>query len=383
MLGQQWSDERIEAALAAVGGVPVRVEAGFEVKAPGYRQDLGREIDFVEEVARIVGYDSIAASLPLVALVPVTVPAGVRAAADLRQLLSGQGMSEHIGVSFTSEAGNARFPGLWSDAASVVIRNPLRADATALQKSALGALVAALQANIAVQQSRVDLFTVARTFALSGDGSPGQREVVAGLLFGPRPGPRPGEQRAVSFPDLKAIVERVLGLLAPGTPRQFVAASGRPEFHPRAAAEVRLDGRTVGVLGRLHPDVVEGSEIAGEIYLFEVDCRQAVAYRRAHLGLQPIPRYPSSERDVSLVVDVDVPAAAAIAAVEELGDPAIESVSVFDEYTGTGIERGRKALGYRLVYRAADRTLTDAEVTALHERVVGHLTGRLDARVRV
>jgi phenylalanyl-tRNA synthetase beta chain len=383
LLGQQWTDERIEEVLAAIGAAPVRKGDAFEVTPPSHRQDLGREVDFVEEVARIVGYDQIEPAMPTVEMMPVAVPEGILAAAGLRSLLSGLGLAEHVTVSFSSEGDNTRFPGLWDSGSSVIVRNPLRADATALQRSALSGLVNALRLNVAQQQPRVDLFCLARTFAILTDGEPVQREVVAGLLYGTRPGSRPGEVRDLEFSDLKAVVEKVLGLLAPGTPVDFVACGDRPEYHPRAAAEVRVDGRTVGFLGRLHPDVAEGAEITGETYLFEVDCREAVAYRRAHPGLLPIPRYPSSERDVSLLVDLDVPAGAAIRAVDELGEPCIESIVVFDEYTGTGIGSGRKALGYRLVYRAADRTLTDAEVSALHEKVVGHLTGRLGAQVRI
>jgi len=387
ILGLSVEDARIEKVLVAIGAAPLRTASGFEVTAPGHRQDLGREIDYIEEVVRVVGYDQVAPALPQIQLMPVAVPESVRAAAALRGLLSGVGMHEHVAVSFTSEATNARFAGLFEDGASVLVRNPLRSDATALQRSALGSLVSALQTNVAVQQPRVDLFTLARTFSASSDGgadgAPEQRDVVAGVLYGPRPRARPGQFRDLVFADIKAVVEKVLAVLAPATPVEFVAVSSRPEFHPRVAAEVLVDGQRAGLVGRLHPDVSEGTEITGEIYLFEVDCRIAVAYRRAHPGLQPIPRFPSSERDVSLLTDVDMPAGAAIRAVQELSEPCIESISIFDEYTGAGIDHGRKALGYRIVYRAADRTLTDAEVSALHERVVGHLTGRLKAQVRV
>ncbi len=383
LLGAEIDDERIGSVLAAVGANPKPSRGGFDVVAPGYRPDLTREIDYVEEVARIVGYETIEPSLPMVAMMPVSVPESVRAADELRRVLSAAGMHEHVTVSFTSEASNARFPGLFDGGASVLVRNPLRADATALQRSAVGALLSALHANVAVQQPRVDLFTIARTFSQTSDDAPEQREVVAGLLYGPRPGARPGEARPVVFADLAAVVGKVLGVLAPYTPVEIAPASGRPELHPRVAADVLADGRRVGFLGQLHPDVSEGSEITGEIYVFEVDCREAVAYRRAHPGLQPIPRYPGSERDVSLLVQMDTPAGAAIRLVEEMGEAWIESISVFDEYRGAGTGDGRKSLGYRLVYRAADRTLTDAEVTALHEKVVGHLTGRLGAQVRV
>jgi phenylalanyl-tRNA synthetase beta chain len=383
LLGAEIDDTRIESVLAAIGANPRLSAGGFDVVAPGHRGDLVREIDYVEEVARIVGYDTIEPALPMVTMMPVSVPESVRVADELRRVLSAAGLHEHVTVSFTSEASNARFPGLFEGGASVLVRNPLRADATALHRSAVGALVSALQTNVAVQQPRVDLFTIARTFSQSSDDAPEQREVVAGLLFGPRPGARPGEARSVAFADLRAVVEKVAGVLAPNTPVEITPVTDRPELHPRVAAELRVAGRRVGFLGQLHPDVSEGSEITGEIYVFEVDCREAVTYRRAHPGLQPIPRYPGSERDISLLVQMDTPAGAAIRLVEEMAEAWIESISVFDEYRGAGTGDGRKALGYRLVYRAADRTLTDAEVTALHEKVVGHLTGRLGAQVRV
>ena len=382
ILGQAYSGERIEAVLRGIGAQPTPVAEGFRVRPPSHRQDLDREIDFVEEVARVVGYDSIEPAMPLAALTPVAVPVAVQAANSLRSLLSGLGLYEHVFVSFASDEDNTRFPGFFGDVASVPVRNPLRSDATALQKSALGALISALRLNISAQQKRVDLFTIARTFGWV-NGAPSQREIVAGVLYGPRPMGRPGETQALAFPDLKAIVEKVLGLLAAGATWEYVATSGRPEFHPRACAAIRVGGRDVGFLGRLHPDVTEGSEITGETYVFEVDCRGAVEYRRAHSGLQPIARFPGSERDVSLLVDLEVPAGAALQSIDELDDACIESIEVFDDYRGVGIDQGRKALGYRLVYRAADRTLTEAEVTALHERVVGHLTERLGARVRV
>jgi hypothetical protein len=103
MLGQSWSDERIQAVLTALGATAVRVADGLMVTPPSHRHDLGREVDFVEEVARVVGYEQIAPAMPMVELMPVAVPGSVRAAVSLRSLLSGLGLSEHVGVSFASE----------------------------------------------------------------------------------------------------------------------------------------------------------------------------------------------------------------------------------------------------------------------------------------
>ena len=275
-------------------------------------------------------------------------PQGVACAAGLRSLLCGLGMDEHVSVSFTSEADNAALPGLSADGAE-------RPRAQSAARRRHGAAERARSprcwraaANVAVQQPRVR--PVQRRPArssMTGDGEPEQREVVAGLLYGPRPGSRgPASTRDSRSPTSRRWSRRCSACWRRARRSISWRPRRRPEFHPRAAAEVLVDGHAVGVLGRLHPDVAEGSEITGEIYLFEVDCREAVAYRRAHPGLQPIPRYPSSERDVSLLrrprcARWQQPSRA----VEELRRTLHRVDRVFDEYTGAGNRERPESIG--------------------------------------
>ncbi len=403
ILGTAIPRQQTEGILVSLGAVVGPHSAGLEVTVPRHRNDLMREIDLIEEVARVRGYDTLGSELPAVQMQPVALSDTDRAARELRGMLASRGLYEHVGLAFASAETNARLRGLHDEAnACVRVRNPLRAGEDELGRSSLPSLVEAYRSNVAVGERRIDLFCLGRTFSWEGpaDGSVGaagdglsgvsgvgarsvrQIETLAGLLAGPRPGRGPGRSDPVAFGDAKALVEATMALLSPYGRVTFVPCSERPEYHPLACARVVAGAEPVGYLGRLHPAMAEELEITEEIYLFEVDWRLVVEYCPRHEGLRPIPRYPSSSRDVSLLVPRRLAASAAVEVVEGLGDSCIESISVFDEYTGAGIDEADKALGYTIVYRAGDRTLTEAEVTELHERVVGKLADQLGARVR-
>lgn len=403
ILGTAVAAQQTQRILVSLGATVAPHPSGVEVTVPNHRNDLTREIDLIEEVARVRGYDSFRSELPAVQMHPVSLSACDRAARDLRGLLASRGFYEHVGLAFASAETNARLRGLHRDESDCVrVRNPLRADENELRRSALHSLLEAYRLNVAVGETRVDLFCLGRTFAWDGPGAPcaadatnaaaiaqgrngravRQIETLSGLLAGARPGRGVGRSERPAFGDAKAVVEAAVALLAPYGRFSFVPCAERREYHPLACARVLAGDEPVGYLGRLHPVMAEELEITEEIYLFEVDWRRVVEYSPRHEGLRPIPRYPSSSRDVSLLVPRRLAASAVIEVVERLADPCIESVSVFDEYTGAGIDEADKALGYTIVYRAGDRTLTEAEVTELHERVVGELAEQLRARVR-
>ncbi|HYB97613.1 MAG TPA: phenylalanine--tRNA ligase subunit beta [Candidatus Limnocylindrales bacterium] len=383
VLGVAVETSQIGDILSALGcEVAARQEDGaLAVGVPGHRIDLEREIDLIEEVARVRGYDAIPAVLPHMPMMRVRISRHERAQRDLRALLTACGVSEHLAMTFATAHDNRRFPGL-HEGEPVRLLNPVRAGEDELRRSVLGSLTAAVRVNAAAAQPRIDLFTIGSTFFRGSGGQVEQRQSLGIVLCGARPGRGPGRNEPLSFGDLKAITERVLTLLAPGLAARFVATSARAEYHPRSCAAVQVGEAVLAHLGKLHPDIAEQLEITEEIFLAEIDYPRVVEYSPRHPGLRPIPRYPSSTRDVSLLVARTMPAGAAIEAVERLEDPCIESIVVFDEYSGAGIGQDEKALGYTIVYRAADRTLTDAEVTALHEKVSNVLIEQLRARVR-
>jgi len=377
--------------LERLGATVTRDGDALGVTPPTHRSDLTREIDLVEEVARVRGYESIPDQIPRRAMQVTTAPEVGTLHGHMREQLSACGLIEAVGLAFCATDRNEMFPGLHAaGCAPVIVRNPLNVDATEMRKSVLPCLVDAHALNARNGVEVTDFFSIGRTFSAASPLSTTtsvtlceELEVLGGLLWGPRRARTPGPSGSATVWDAKAYVERLAAMVGASRALDFEpAAAARPEYHPRSCAAVKLGGEVVGLLGMVHPDLAERLEISHEISIFEVDTRKLLEYAPPRSALQPIPRYPSSSRDVSLLVPDRTFAGEVIAQVGSLGEPLIENVFVFDEYKGTGIPPGVRALAFQIVYRSADGTLTDEDVTSLHERVISHLINTLEVEVR-
>ena len=372
--------ERLGASIDAETGGTVTVQP------PTHRSDLVREIDLIEEVARLRGYDLIPDQVPQRAMHSTSTPTVWKLRERLRMELAASGLSEAVGLAFCSTKTNSTFPGLHDgDAPVVTVRNPLNVDASEMRKSILPCLLESHATNARGGVDATDLFSLGRTFARSTNGASTpsiELEVLGGLLWGPRRGRAAGAGGDATVWDAKAYVERAAASVSGLGALTFEPASGRDEYHPRACAAVRMSGEAIGYLGMIHPDVADMLEISREISIFEVDTRKLLEYAPAQSALRPVPRFPASSRDISLMVADEILAGQVIAEVSSLGERLIESVHVFDEYAGEGIAPGHRALAFSIVYRSADGTLTDEEVTALHDRVVSHVVETLGVTVR-
>ncbi|MEE8311882.1 MAG: phenylalanine--tRNA ligase subunit beta [Candidatus Binatia bacterium] len=375
--------------LERLGASVTRDGDALVVTPPTHRSDLTREVDLVEEVARVRGYDSIPEQVPLRAMQPTTAPPVRVLHGRMREQLSACGLIETVGLAFCATDRNEMFPGLHRPGSSaVIVRNPLNVDASEMRKSVLPCLVEAHALNARSGVEATDFFSIGRTFSAAAPSSSGtlseELEVVGGLLWGPRRGRAPGPSGSATVWDAKAYVERLAAMTGASKALALEpAAEDRSEYHPRSCALVKLGEEVIGLLGMIHPDLAERLEISHEISIFEVDTRKLLEYAPSRSVLQPIPRYPSSSRDVSLLVPDQTLAGEVIAQVGSLEEPLIENVFVFDEYKGTGIPPGVRALAFQIVYRSPDGTLTDEDVTSLHERVIAHLINSLGVEVRV
>ncbi len=356
-------------------------DGNFTAVVPPHRHDLQREIDLIEEIARVKGYDRVPPSMPAVVMRQNSQLPGEGLGRRLRERLRNSGLHESIGFSFCSAGMNRLFPGLHrSDCDAVQLENPLRSDESYLRKSLLSSLFEAFRRNLHNGATNVDLFSLGRSFC--GGDPPGEIDALAGLLWGPRRARGPGSAGAATFWDGKGVLERALLPELGAAQLEWTVCAERPEYHPRAAARLSVDGRHLGFLGAVHPLVSEHLEIPEEIVVFEVDTRVLLEYAPLERALESIPRFPASTRDVSLLVPSDMLAAEVIGQVEGLREELLEQVSVFDEYAGSGIPEGRKALAFSMVYRSGERTLTDDEVSELHGRVVAHLLSSLPVALR-
>ena len=364
-------------------GARVTAEANgvLAVVPPSHRNDLEREIDLVEEIARLRGYEKIPAAPPALLRERPARRTKEDARAAARSALVALGASEVIPIAFSAPANNARFRGLHAaSATAVVVENPQGLDTSEMRKSLLPALLGARAANVRNGVATTDLYTIGRTFSA---GEPTREvEAIAGVVAGSRRlrgGDRAG---ALDFWHVKGLVEAVAAAHGLRESLDWRATTERGELHPRAAAEIRVGDRIAGYCGEVHPDALAELDLASPVFVFELDLALLVSRDADDTRYRPVPRFPASSRDVSLLVPLDLPAARIVEVAREGGKPLLEQIEAFDEYRGEGVEPDKRALTFTLRYRAADRTLTDDEVAAAHERVVAAVLSALPVRAR-
>lgn len=240
-------------------------------------------------------------------------------------------------------------------------------------------MIAARVANVRSGAQRSDLFTIARTFSSSA-GTP-EIDAIAGFIAGPRRLRGPADGGEPTFWDVKGLVNHVVTAVGCKALPVWVPLTARADLHPRAAAEARIDGSAIGYGGEIHPEVLDGLDLDGPVFVFELDLGQLAAMPEP-VRYRPIPRFPASSRDVSLLVAEDLPAGRVLEEMAAASEPLLESAAVFDEYRGAGLPSGRRALAFRLTYRAEDRTLTEEEVSEAHRGVLDRVVSALGVEPR-
>jgi phenylalanyl-tRNA synthetase beta chain len=357
---------------------------GATFAVPSWRQDIAIEEDLVEEIVRTKGYDAIPETLPRLASATPALPPDAEALLRVRDALEAAGFSEAVNFSFVApkELEPLRRPVRTprGDAPGIGLRNAISAELSVMRTSLLPSLLKNAAANGRQHVEDVRLYEIARTFdPRPGEGDAPAREELrlAGVLVGRRAavGWAEGGEK-VDFYDAKAAIERVLAVLGAADARWTVEAASWA--HPRFAAALRLGGEAVGHVGELHPRVATAFELPRGVLAFELDLAALLRAARLVPRYEEIPRLPAVLRDLAVVVDDAVQAAQVIGAVK--GEPLVEDATLFDVYTGAPLPAGKKNLALALRYRAAGRTLTDAEVDAAHGRIVERL--RRDPEIR-
>ncbi len=379
LMGVDIKPAEIEKNLKALGCKAQAAKAAFKVTPPSYRGDLTREADLIEELARLHGYDKIPSTLPRARLAGKP-DARLRAERGVRSYLVGEGLVETIHLPFISAEMNRRFPGLLAGEKPVTILNPLVQESAEMRLSLVPGLIEDLKVNLAQRAEGFAAYALNKVFYLDAKGEPAERRHLAGLLYGRRA--RRGlraEAEPFGFLDAKGLIE---GLLDGRGGEWTWSASDLPAFlHPGRAARLAGHGAGSGYVGEIHPDLAEELSI-GKCLTFELDIEKLLQYLSPKLTVRALPRFPSVERDLAMVVEETFPAQRIIDWIKDLRNALIENVEVFDQYRGASIPEGKKSLAYAISYRADDRTLTDAEVQALHQELVARLGEVFGAQLR-
>jgi phenylalanyl-tRNA synthetase beta chain len=348
-------------------------------QVPTFRPDVSREADLVEEIGRVRGYDGIPATRPHVSS---SRDAGPRQALArrAREAAVAMGLSEAMTHALVSARD---LDAVGAPPAVVAILNPLTEDRSVMRTSLLPGLLQAIKHARRHGELNASLFTVGAVFLPSEDVLPEERLSFAAILAGERSSWL-SPPRAVDVWDAKGIAEGLVSrMLGRETTLQVSSTSDRPRgLHPRGAAFVEVAGQRVGTLGPIHPALAEAFEIDQPACVVEVDLGRLDAIGMQPTRFAPLARFPASTRDLAVVVSADVAAGAVERAARHAAAEMAERVVLFDRFVGGSVPPHHVSLGLRVVYRAPDRTLTDAEVDTRHAQVVAAITAGFGATVR-
>ena len=356
----------------------IRTPRATVFKVPSFRVDLKREIDLIEEVARLYGVDKIPATPPRGAIGTNAYDAVHDQLAEARRILSGLGLYEAQGQTLISDAAG-QFAG--GDGLTP-LANPLSSDMNVLRPSLLPGLLDALRHNVSRKTCDVALFEVGRAFIEAGSQRREERRVAIALTGQRNPLFWSGDEREAKFDiyDLKGLLEEFLeqfGLRGVTYARRAESTALFLE-----SATVHLGKFQLGEFGQLLPPVARRYDLRDAVLLAELNLDVLLARRNTSKSFRPLPAFPAIRRDVAMILPEATTHEAVLQAVKQAKTPHLETVELFDVFRGKNVPPGQKSVAYAFTYRQPERTLTDAEVNAAQEKLVAQLQQRLGATVR-
>nr|MBA2346977.1 phenylalanine--tRNA ligase subunit beta [Solirubrobacterales bacterium] len=372
--------------LEALGFGVREAEDGLDVRVPAFRRnDVTREADVIEEIARLSALDTLPSTLPenrtLAAARLTTYQRGRRRAEDA---LVGLGLSEVAGWSFTDLATLEKLR--LGKTPHVTLVNPMSEAQAILRPTIVGSLLDVAAHNVAHGFAELALFESAAVYRPGGEAQePGladEHHALAALLHGPV-APEDWRADGRSTADVftaKGILEQLLATLR--VPANFAPADSWPFLHPGRSAEVLVDGARVGFVGEVHPSVAAAWELPQVAAVFAVDLGKVLAAAPEVTTYADLTSYPALRLDLAVVLPEAVPADRVLEVVRGAGGKRLVDVSVFDVFSGAQVGEGKRSLALHLEFRAADTTLTDEDVTPAREKIVARLASELGGELR-
>ena len=369
ILGAAIPDTDVRRILEGLGFALRDAADGWEVQVPTRRVDVAREVDLIEEVARHYGFDRLPVTFPPLTAAPRPMDPRIPRTRQLRASLTAAGFFEAVTFGFMAEAAAAPFA---ADGDIVPIANPLSENFAVLRPSSLPGLIDAVAHNRRRERRDIRLFEIGARFSRES----GECRALACAWTGLAASEHwSGSGREVDFFDMKAVVERVCevaGVAVETTPHQA------RWLVPGRSAAVSVNGVRIGLLGQLTRDLTDAHGLpADPVYVADIDLDaldQAGAGRQVRV--EPLPRYPSITRDISVLVDDTLTATDVRRTIRDAAPPTLVRVVEFDRYQGKGIPETKVSLSLRLTFRSSDRTLTDADVQAAMDKVLAALNDR-------
>lgn len=355
----------------------------LKVTIPTYRQDISREIDLIEEVARLNGYDKIPVSLPYGATTEGKKTRFQGFEDRVRDYLTGTGFMEVINYSFISprDFNRINLPEDSSLRNVVEIKNPLSDEQSVMRTTLVPGLLEAASRNTSRRNIDFAIYECGRVFLPAAGKLPQEHMLLGGVISGKVEGGWHQGPQVYDFYYLKGVLEGLFERL--GIKNWSLKAESFPVFlHPGRSGNIFIDDTYIGFMGEIHPAVQENYHLENKTYIFQVYLQKIMEKALDVVKYQPVPKYPAVDRDMALVVKDEIPAGSIEEIIWENGENILKSVNLFDVYKGTQIPEGYKSLAYALTFQSGEKTLTDDEVSFVFQKIKDRLSEKFGVELR-
>jgi len=348
------------------------------VHVPSFRQDLKNEVDLIEEVVRVYGYDKLPSTMPTPVGHPTRIERSRRLCNIARETLASLGGCEIITYSLISKD-DLKFVECPGSSDIVTLKNPLSMEQEVMRPTLIPGCLRAVSWNLNKGTKRMKIFEIGKAYlrsqkgfseeeslsiAFTGDAARGWHDREEPLLF-----------------DLKGMLEALFekfGIID----RVKFRSDGLPPVLTSAGGAMEIEGETIGYLGKVKKKTLDNFDIKTDVALATLSMEKLFSYIKPEKKYRPMPKFPSAKRDLSIMVAKNVSHQTIVSIIKETGGSLVANVELFDQYLGAQIPKGSKGLAYSIEYRANDRTLTDEEVSGLHGKIMDSLARQLDAKIR-
>ena len=381
LLGGSFSAKQIQDLLSRLGMEIAEPSETMQVKIPSFRPDLSREVDLIEELARIDGFDKIETVFPVAAVRPVKITARQSIIKKAREVLCCAGFSETIHYSFIDNVYAEEFKTAFASEQDRVLtlKNPLSSENDTMRTSLLPGLLKTAALNLSKGQKPLKLFEVGSVYFLDS-GVRMEKAVLSAIVLGPYElTPWKPRGKEYDFYDLKGILETLFEHLSL---QLKITPNDKPFLMPGKSVRVLVDNLEIGYLAQVMPKHNLVGDVGQNAYALELDLGALENSLSPSSLFQPIQKFPEAYRDISILVDRFVTSQKIESLILKTGSPLIQKVALYDHFEGKKIQGDKKSLTFALSFQSADRTLSDEEVAPLFEKIIKTLKSELGASLR-
>lgn len=373
VLGIDMDQQQIGAYFKRLGFQYTNHSDTFTVTPPSYRFDLSIEEDFIEELARIHGYDHIHRLAPRAPITMLPAPEAKRLPIELKQLLVSRDYQEVVNYAFVDTVWEHDLAG---NGSPIALQNPIASHMGVMRSTLIGGLIANLQFNLNRKQSRIRLFEMGCCFIRNETTDCQQTEKLAGLCYGDAVSEQWGiAARTIDYFDVKADIETLFG-----TRDIHFEKFVHPALHPGKSAQIRMNNQIMGWLGELHPRWQKKYELQKNTVLFEIDLQALI--NKSMPIVKEIAKFPPVRRDMAIIIDNDVSVHSLLSGMLAEKPAIVTDISLFDIYRGKGMENNKKSLAFRVLLQDTEKTLTDEEADGAMAILIQILEKRFGAALR-